>query len=389
MYYLVYGFLYLLSLLPMWMLFGLSDGLAFLLYTGIRYRRAVVTANLRHAFPEKTEAERRRIARRFYRNFTDNFIETIKLLSASPEWLEKHFVLDNPELLDYFYDQGRKLQLHMGHCFNWEIANLVMPKRTRYTFLVTYMPLTNKNFERMFLRLRARTGTVLLPATRMSRAIIPYRNQQYMLVLVADQAPGGPDQPGPQPVGDRHRAHHKTGADQGEHQPGGVHAPGDLRVRHEDLDDRDGPRTDRRGLQQGVPAGHRDGGGPAQAGGGGQGGGRGPGPADLHPAGGVGGRDVDRDPAVGAGLGGGDGTLQLAAVGGDRQRRADGGGLPFGVGQRPVAGHLPHHQAERHGERQHDHRGHRENDPDQRPPHGCGCPPGASSLTPTPRSVCR
>ena len=193
MYYLVYGFLYLLSLLPMWMLFGLSDGLAFLLYTGIRYRRAVVTANLRHAFPEKTEAERRRIARRFYRNFTDNFIETIKLLSASPEWLEKHFVLDNPELLDYFYDQGRKLQLHMGHCFNWEIANLVMPKRTRYTFLVTYMPLTNKNFERMFLRLRARTGTVLLPATRMSRAIIPYRNQQYMLVLVADQAPGGPD----------------------------------------------------------------------------------------------------------------------------------------------------------------------------------------------------
>jgi KDO2-lipid IV(A) lauroyltransferase len=193
MYYVVYGLFYLMSLLPMWMLYGLSDGIAFLLYTVIRYRRAVVLANLRHAFPEKTDAERQRIARRFYRNFTDNFIETIKLLSASTRWLEKHFVLDNPGLLDHYFDQGRKLQMHLGHCFNWEIANLAMPMRTRYPFLVAYMPMENKVFERMLLRLRGRTGTLLLPATRMSKAIIPYRNQQYMLVLVADQAPGGPE----------------------------------------------------------------------------------------------------------------------------------------------------------------------------------------------------
>jgi len=193
MYYFVYGLLYLVSLLPMWVLFGLSDGIAFLLYAVIRYRRPVVLSNLRIAFPGKTDAERLRIARRFYRNFTDNFIETIKLLSVSRRWLEKHFVIDNPELLDYYYDQGRKLQLHLGHCFNWEIANVAMPVNTRYAFLVAYMPVENKIFERLFLRLRSRTGTVLLPATRMSKAIIPYRNQQYMLVLVADQAPGGPE----------------------------------------------------------------------------------------------------------------------------------------------------------------------------------------------------
>lgn len=193
MYYLVYGLLYLISLLPLWLLFGLSDGIAFLMYTVIRYRRQVVAANLRRAFPGKTDAERRRIAKRFYRNFTDNFIESIKLLSASRRWVGKHFVIDNPGLLDYYYEQGRKLQVHLGHCFNWEIANAVMPMRTRYPCLVAYMPVENKVFERLFLRLRSRTGTVLLPATRMSKAIIPYRNQPYMLVLVADQAPGGPE----------------------------------------------------------------------------------------------------------------------------------------------------------------------------------------------------
>lgn len=191
MYYVVYGLLYLLSLLPMWLLYGLSDGIAFLLYAVIRYRRGVVLSNLAIAFPDRSEAERLRLARRFYRNFTDNFIETIKLLSAGPRFLQKRFTLDNPELLDYFYDQGRKLQLHLGHCFNWEIANAAMPPHTRYVFLVAYMPVENRIFERLFKHLRGKTGSVLLPATRMNKAIIPFRHQQYMLVLVADQAPSG------------------------------------------------------------------------------------------------------------------------------------------------------------------------------------------------------
>ena len=193
MYYLIYGFLYLFSLLPMWFLYGLSDGVAFLFYAVIRYRRSVVLSNLRIAFPEKTETERLRIARRFYRNFTDNFIETIKLLSASEAFLQKRLVLDNPELLDHYYDQGRKLQVHLGHLFNWEVGNVAMASRTRYTWIVAYMPVENKAVERLFLRLRGRTGAVLLPATRMQREILPYRHVQYMLALVADQSPGGPE----------------------------------------------------------------------------------------------------------------------------------------------------------------------------------------------------
>jgi len=191
MYYLVYGLLYLLSLLPLWLLYGLSDCIAFLMYAVIRYRRGVVLSNLAIAFPEWSDAQRLRTAKRFYRNFTDNFIETIKLLSAGPRFLEKHLVLDNPELLDQYHAQGRKLQMHLGHCFNWEIANMAMPPRTNYSFLVAYMPVENKIFERLFKHLRSRTGSVLLPATRMNKAIISHRHEQYMLVLVADQSPSG------------------------------------------------------------------------------------------------------------------------------------------------------------------------------------------------------
>lgn len=194
MYYVVYGLLYILSLLPMWLLYPLAEGLALLLYHVIGYRRKVVRANLRLAFPEKTTAELIRIEKKFYRNFVDSFVETIKLLSASPAYIKRHFVFDNPEVVDNFYDQGRKCQLHLGHTFNWEIANAAMPLISRYPFIVAYMPVENKIFDRLFLHLRSRTGSILLPATRMQRAIIPYRNTQYLLTLVADQAPPSADQ---------------------------------------------------------------------------------------------------------------------------------------------------------------------------------------------------
>jgi Kdo2-lipid IVA lauroyltransferase/acyltransferase len=190
MYYVVYGILYSLSLAPMRLLYLLADTLALLLYYVIRYRRNIVMNNLAIAFPEKSQAERTRIAKKFYRNFVDNFIETLKLLSASPAFIKEHFTIDNPEVLENYYRSGRKCQLHLGHTFNWEMANMAMPLLTSYTFIVVYMPVENKIFNRLFLHLRSRTGTVLLPATNMQRAIIPYRNTQYMLTLVADQAPG-------------------------------------------------------------------------------------------------------------------------------------------------------------------------------------------------------
>ncbi|HET7899150.1 MAG TPA: lipid A biosynthesis acyltransferase, partial [Flavisolibacter sp.] len=70
MYYLVYGLLYLLSLLPLRVLFLFSDLAYVVLYYFIGYRKKVVLSNLAIAFPEKTEEVRKQIAKRFYRNFT-------------------------------------------------------------------------------------------------------------------------------------------------------------------------------------------------------------------------------------------------------------------------------------------------------------------------------
>jgi Kdo2-lipid IVA lauroyltransferase/acyltransferase len=54
------------------------------------------------------------------------------------------------------------------------------------------MPLENKIFDRIFLQFRAKTGSIMLSATDMRNAILPWRGEQYVLGLIADQNPAWP-----------------------------------------------------------------------------------------------------------------------------------------------------------------------------------------------------
>lgn len=199
MYHLIHTSFYLLSLLPLRVLYAMSDGLSLLAFHVVRYRRAVVLENLRMAFPEKPEAERKRIAMRFYRNFTDMVMDGIKVLSLSDRELSARFIM-RPELKQAF-DQcirsGKSYQIHAMHNFGWEMVNLGVSRALDIPFLGVYMPIKNQALERLFRKIRVRYGTVLLPATdfknRFSEVQQRYEGQNYLLALVADQSPGRPE----------------------------------------------------------------------------------------------------------------------------------------------------------------------------------------------------
>lgn len=191
MYYIVYAFLWLLSLLPLRILYIISDGLYSLAFYVLKYRREVVMSNLLIAFPEKTEMERIAIAKKFYHNLIDMFLETIKLISVSDNFIAKR-VSANWEVINDLYSTGKSVQLHLGHNFNWEWGNLVLTKKTAFKLLAVYMPITNKIFEKLFYKLRTRNGAIFLRATAMKDEFLPYRNTRYLLGLIADQNPGHP-----------------------------------------------------------------------------------------------------------------------------------------------------------------------------------------------------
>ncbi len=145
--------------------------------------------NLEIAFPEKSNRERVKIAKAFYHNLLDSFIETIKLVSASRSFLEKR-VTANWEVLDPLFKAGKSCQLHLGHTFNWEWGHHVLSNHTKYQVLVVYMPLSNGVLEKLMYRLRTRYGNKFIAAGKMSKSMEAFKETQYLLGLVADQSPG-------------------------------------------------------------------------------------------------------------------------------------------------------------------------------------------------------
>lgn len=82
-YRILFFFLYLLSLLPLRLLYFFSDCLFFPLFYVVKYRRKVVKKQLNECFPEKSMKEKRDIERQFYHFFCDYLMEVIKLFSIS------------------------------------------------------------------------------------------------------------------------------------------------------------------------------------------------------------------------------------------------------------------------------------------------------------------
>jgi Kdo2-lipid IVA lauroyltransferase/acyltransferase len=191
MYYVVYGLLYAFSLLPLRVLYLFSDLASFMLCRVMKYRRPIILANLAIAFPEKTQEERDRIAKQFYLNFTDTFIESIKMISMSRKNAEKRSEGDY-EYINELIDKGYNIHIMAGHQFNWEFANLVYALYLKAPFVGIYMPVNNAIIDRIFFKMRSRYGTIMISAKDFRNKMHKVFNQQYILALAADQNPGNP-----------------------------------------------------------------------------------------------------------------------------------------------------------------------------------------------------
>lgn len=190
---LVIPFFYLFSRIPFGLLYPLSSAFAWLAYHLIRYRRPVVLGNLRRSFPEKTEAERRAIAKAFYVHFCDVMFETFKLLNMSDAELKRRCVYDEQSLADFktVYAEKKTVIAVMGHCGNWEWLNLAHGCYFTSGVTAVYHPFSNAAFDEFMLKLRKRSGVNMLPMKQVYRYLLMLRKTKgtTSLGLISDQTP--------------------------------------------------------------------------------------------------------------------------------------------------------------------------------------------------------
>ncbi|MDX1478259.1 MAG: lysophospholipid acyltransferase family protein [Saprospiraceae bacterium] len=182
-------FLYLLSILPMPVLYAMSDGLRFLLFRIAGYRRNVVQDNLIKAFPDKTPGERNRIEWQFYRQFCDLIVETVKLLTIRRSTLCRMVTIPDAGVLQGYYDAGQHVVALMGHLGNWELGGARMGLAPLHQLHVVYHPLHNPYFERLIYRMRTSFGNRMYRMREASQIMSSMQDTPGVIVLIADQAP--------------------------------------------------------------------------------------------------------------------------------------------------------------------------------------------------------
>lgn len=187
---LTYPFIWLFSRLPMRILYIKSDVFFFLIYYVFRYRKNVVLENLKLAFPEKSEAERIKIAKGFFKHFTDLFMESVKAFSISEKEILKRYTYKNPEFVNNFTKQGRSIALVAAHQANWEWS-ISLPLVLDGKVNGAYTKLGNTYFEKVVRTSREKFGVLGYKTSETVKGMQKnfIEKTQGLYILLSDQSP--------------------------------------------------------------------------------------------------------------------------------------------------------------------------------------------------------
>lgn len=185
-----YGILYLFSLLPLKILYGISDVIYFALNFLIGYRRNVIFNNLKNSFPDKSEKEIRKIQREFYKNFADYLVETLKSFSITQKELNKRHTYSNFDIFHEIKNENKDVILMAGHVFNWEwfigMAKILPQEKT----MAVYHKIRNEFWNDRINAIRSKFGTTPLDMKNTARYMLGSQNKgDHAYLFVADQSP--------------------------------------------------------------------------------------------------------------------------------------------------------------------------------------------------------
>lgn len=182
--------LYLISKLPLKVLYIFSDIMFFLNYYLVGYRKNVITQNLKNSFPEKSEQELEEIKKKFYRNFSDYLVETVKSFSISETESRVRMQHINQEVFHEAKAEGKNIIMLAGHVFNWEWINAFAKIIPQDHCHPVYRKVNSDFWENQMKKVRNKFGNEALEANEVIRNILRNKNNgSSAYMFVADQTP--------------------------------------------------------------------------------------------------------------------------------------------------------------------------------------------------------
>ena len=190
-FYLIYPIVWLLSKLPMRVLYGISDFLFLLNYYVIGYRKKIVLKNLQLSFPEKDENELLKIRKQFFRYLSDFFIESLKSFTISEKEIIKRLRFKNIEVLQTIADNNKDIMLVGAHQGNWEWMVSLPLHLKNITSHAAYNRIKNPHFDAIVKKSRSRFGAVMYKTSDTIKNMTKNHINKHLglYCLASDQSP--------------------------------------------------------------------------------------------------------------------------------------------------------------------------------------------------------
>ncbi len=155
--------------------------------TLLRRRDRLAMRNLRATFPERGEKELRDTLDECWRHFGRQLLLSVLLQSMSLEEVLQRCKIVNREFLDDALSRGNGAIVISAHFGSWEVGGLAITSLTRNVHTVARR-LDNDYLERDMLRLRARTGAVVVDRRNAARPLMKALAGNGVVVMLPDQA---------------------------------------------------------------------------------------------------------------------------------------------------------------------------------------------------------
>ena len=184
-----YLFLKPISYVPLSILYLMADLMYVVLLYIIPYRKAVIITNITNSFPDKSPKEIKQITRNFYRFFADLAIETVWNFSLTEKEARKRLKVENPEILDKYYNAGKDVIIVVGHYNSWEFLLVAFDLMVNHRGAVIYTKLTDQFLDDVFKKFREKFGMKLLNKVEVKHAFQEGLDKPMAILFGSDQAP--------------------------------------------------------------------------------------------------------------------------------------------------------------------------------------------------------
>jgi KDO2-lipid IV(A) lauroyltransferase len=178
-----------IGILPFAILYLFSDLMYFFLYKVFGYRKKVIEANLKLAFPKISKLQMIKLEEKVYKNLTDILVEGIKSFTMIRGQIIKRHRVNNLEILDKYRKEKKSIVAVPAHYANFEWGSLSASLQTGYNVIAFYKPLGNPWVDKFIRWSRSRYGTTLVSIFETSKAFEKYKDEPTIYLMAADQSP--------------------------------------------------------------------------------------------------------------------------------------------------------------------------------------------------------